>query len=73
MLRWAIQEKKYDEAYQLTTNHGMSRGAGFAEAEFTAGWLALVKLNQPRKAANHFANLKNGVNFFPTQMIVMNH
>jgi len=47
MLRWAIQEKKYDEAYRLTTNHGMSRGASFAEAEFTAGWLALVKLDQP--------------------------
>ena len=61
MLRWAIQEKKYDEAYRLTTNHGMSRGASFAEAEFTAGWLALVKLDQPGKAANHFANLKNGV------------
>lgn len=61
MLRWAIQEKKYQEAYKLTTNHGMSRGASFAEAEFTAGWLALTKLGQPGKAANHFANLKNGV------------
>lgn len=61
MLRWAIEEKKYQEAYTLTTNHGMSRGAGFAEAEFTAGWLALVKLGQPGKATNHFANLKNGV------------
>ena len=61
MLRWAIEEKKYAEAYQLAINHGMSRGAGFAEAEFTAGWLALTKLGQPGKAANHFANLKNGV------------
>lgn len=61
MLRWAIENKKYNEAYQLSTNHGMSRGAGFAEAEFTAGWLALTKLGQPGKAANHFGNLKNGV------------
>ena len=61
MLRWAIENKKYVEAYQLATNHGMSRGASFAEAEFTAGWLALTKLGQPGKAANHFANLKNGV------------
>jgi len=52
MLRWAIQEKKYPEAYKLATNHGMSRGAGFAEAEFTAGWLALTKLGQPGKAAS---------------------
>ena len=61
MLRWAIENKKYNEAYQLSTNHGMSRGASFAEAEFTAGWLALTKLGQPGKAANHFENLKNGV------------
>ncbi|MEP3891853.1 MAG: lytic transglycosylase domain-containing protein [Hellea sp.] len=61
MLRWAIENKKYQEAYQLSTNHGMSRGAGFAEAEFTAGWLALTKLGRPNVAANHFKNLKNGV------------
>jgi len=61
MLRWAIQEEKYQEAYQLAINHGMSRGAGFAEAEFTAGWLALTKLGQPGKAAQHFETLKNGV------------
>lgn len=61
MLRWAIEKKKYQQAYQLSTNHGLSRGAGFAEAEFTAGWLALTKLGQPEKAAQHFENLKNGV------------
>jgi soluble lytic murein transglycosylase len=61
MLRWAIENKKYSEAYQLASNHGMTRGAGFAEAEFTAGWLALTKLGQPRRAAQHFDTLKNGV------------
>ncbi len=61
MLRWAIEKKKYQEAYQLSTNHGLTRGAGFAEAEFTAGWLALTKLGQPQKAAQHFETLKNGV------------
>jgi len=61
MLRWAIENKKYNQAYQLSTNHGLTRGGGFAEAEFTAGWLALTKLNQPQKAAEHFKTLKNGV------------
>jgi len=61
MLRWAIENKKYGEAYQLATNHGMTRGSGFAEAEFTAGWLALTKLGQPGKAAQHFETLKSGV------------
>ena len=61
MLRWAIENKKYSEAYQLATNHGMTRGSSFAEAEFTAGWLALTKLGQPSKAAQHFETLRNGV------------
>lgn len=61
MLRWAIEHKKYNEAYQLATNHGLMRGASFAEAEFTAGWLALTKLGQAQRAAQHFETLKNGV------------
>ena len=61
MARWAIQEKKYTEAYQLAAHHGMTRGGAFAEAEFLAGWLALTHLGQPGKAAQHFQTLKNGV------------
>ncbi len=61
MMRWAIEEKRYKEAYQLSLNHGLSRGAEFAEAEFSAGWLALTYLGQPRKAAQHFDTLRNGV------------
>jgi len=61
MAFWAIQEKKYADAYELSLNHGMTRGAGFAQAEFLAGWLALTKLGQAEKAAKHFETLKNGV------------
>lgn len=61
MMRWAIEEKKYGEAYQLATNHGLTRGAEFAEAEFSAGWLAITYLGQPQKAAKHFETLRNGV------------
>ena len=63
MARWAIEEKKYGDAYQLTQHHGMERGTGFAEAEFLAGWLALTKLNDPQKAETHFRQLKDGVTF----------
>ena len=63
MAYWAIKEKKYQDAYDLTLNHGQTRGVGFADAEFLAGWLALVKLNQPKKAIRHFETLKNGVTF----------
>ena len=61
MIRWAIEEKKYFEAYQLSLNHGLTRGGEFAEAEFLAGWLALTYLGQSQKAAEHFETLKNGV------------
>ena len=61
MIYWAIEKKKYADAYKMTLNHGMTRGEGFAAAEFLAGWLALTKLGQPGKAAQHFQTLKNGV------------
>lgn len=61
MTYWAIEEKKYGEAYRLTRNHGMNRGAGFAEAEFLGGWLALTRLKKPALAAQHFQTLRDGV------------
>jgi len=61
MTYWAIEEGNFSEAYRLTRNHGMSRGAGFAEAEFLGGWLALRKLGKPSLAAQHFQTLRDGV------------
>lgn len=63
MTYWSIEEKKWNDAYKLTLNHGMERGAGFAEAEFLGGWLALTKLGQVDLAITHFERLKNGVSF----------
>ena len=60
---WAIEQKRFNDAYALTLNHGMTRGAGFADAEFLGGWLALTKLNQPTVAMRHFQSLKDGVSF----------
>lgn len=61
MTYWALKEKRYQDAYNLTLHHGFTRGAEFAEAEFLAGWIALTKRNQFQTAANHFSNLKAGV------------
>ncbi len=61
MTYWAIEEKRYSEAYRLTRNHGMVRGSEFAEAEFLAGWLALTKLDKVGLAQQHFQTLRNGV------------
>ena len=61
MTYWAIEQKRFQDAYDLTLNHGFDRGVVFAEAEFLAGWLSLTKLRQPARAMNHFTALKSGV------------
>jgi len=63
MAYWAIDEKRYRDAYQLSLNHGFTQGSGFAEAEFLAGWVSLVKLNKPAQALAHFERLKEGVTY----------
>lgn len=45
-------------AYAAAADSGLTVGADAADAEFAAGWIALTKLNEPEKAARHFANLE---------------
>jgi len=59
----AIRQKKFNDAYKMCLNHGMTSGSDFAEAEFLAGWLALTKLGQADKAAKHFETLSTGVTY----------
>ena len=61
MTYWAIEEKRFQDAFDLTQNLGLERGVAFAEAEFLAGWLSLTKLGQPSRALEHFTRLKSGV------------
>jgi len=61
MAYWAIEQKDYPSLYSLVTNHGMTRGASFAEAEFLAGWVSLVQLGRPEVALDHFTRLRDGV------------
>ncbi len=61
MTYWAIEEKRFQDAYDLTLNHGLTKGQSFAEAEFLSGWLALTKLGQPSRALEHFTRLQSGV------------
>ncbi len=61
MAYWAISEKKYKEAYQLSLHHGFDRGTEFAEAEFLSGWLALTGMNEADRALRHFTRLRDGV------------
>lgn len=53
----ALAAGDYQGAYGAAANTGLTVGADAAEAEFYAGWIALSKLKNPSKAADHFARL----------------
>ena len=54
--RKLIYKKQYELAYKISSNHGMSEGSEFAEAEWMSGWIALSFLNDPLLAKDHFKN-----------------
>jgi soluble lytic murein transglycosylase len=61
LARDALAAKRPDQAYKLAAAHGLKRGAGFADAEFLAGWIALRWLKQPDQALRHFETLDENV------------
>lgn len=60
-VRTALKRKQYRTAYKLSAPHGMTRGKEFAEAEWTAGWIALRFIDRPEDALTHFESLEAGV------------
>lgn len=48
-------------AYNLVSNHGLTSGESFADAEWMSGWLSLRFLGQPQRAREHFAHLSENV------------
>ncbi|MCH9752836.1 MAG: lytic transglycosylase domain-containing protein [Alphaproteobacteria bacterium] len=60
-VRVALKESDWQLAYELSAPHGMSSGRDFAEAEWTAGWIALRHLDNPERALQHFESLEQGV------------
>ncbi len=61
--RALIYKKKYEIAYKISSNHGMTEGSEFAAAEWMSGWIALSFLNDPLTAKNHFKNFYDNVNY----------
>ncbi len=57
----ALRARNYQLAYRLVSNHGLSSGEAFADAEWLSGWLSLRFLNQPQRAAEHFVHLSENV------------
>ncbi|WP_420469656.1 transglycosylase SLT domain-containing protein [Brevundimonas sp. FT23042] len=54
----ALQARNWQAAYDAFNGHGFPGGDRKVDAEFFAGWVALVKLNDPARAAGHFETLR---------------
>ncbi len=61
--RSLIYKKRYEQAYKITSKHGLSEGAELAEAEWMSGWIALSFLKDPILAKNHFTKFYNNVGY----------
>ena len=57
LVRQFLSDKEYQTAYNIAKNHYLGKGGDFADAEWTAGWIALQNLNKYEKAAEHFKNM----------------
>ena len=61
--RALLYKKKYEIAYKIASNHGMSEGSEFAAAEWMSGWIALSFLKDPLTAKEHFINFYENVSY----------
>ena len=61
--RSLIYKKKYELAYKIASNHSLTEGPKYAEAEWMSGWIALSFLNDPLLAKDHFENFYNNVGY----------
>ena len=61
--RSLIYKKKYETAYKIVSNHALTGGPEYAEAEWMSGWIALSFLKDPILAENHFKNFYNNVGY----------
>lgn len=60
-VRESLDAKRHKRAYALAAGHGLSEGKYFADMEWIAGWIALRRLNDPKRALSHFSRLHSGV------------
>jgi soluble lytic murein transglycosylase len=61
--RSLIYKKRYKTAYKISSEHSLSAGPEFAEAEWLSGWIALTFLKSPEYAISHFENFYNNVGY----------
>ena len=63
LTRSLIYKKKYALAYRVASDHSLSKGSEYAEAEWLSGWIALSFLNDENLALLHFENFYNNVSY----------
>ena len=63
IVRNLIYKKRYKTAYKVASEHSLSYGPEFAEAEWLSGWIALSFLNSGEYAINHFKNFYGNVGY----------
>ncbi len=61
--RALLYKKKYEISYKISSNHGMTEGSEYAEAEWMSGWIAFSFLKDPITAKNHFKNFYENVSY----------
>ena len=63
IVRSLIYKKKYKTAYKVASEHSLSSGPEFAEAEWLSGWVAHSFLKSQEYAINHFLNFYENVSY----------
>ena len=63
VVRTLIYKKRYKTAYKVASEHSLTSGPEFAEAEWLSGWVALTFLKSGEYAINHFENFYNNVGY----------
>ncbi|MEQ8653414.1 MAG: lytic transglycosylase domain-containing protein [Kiloniellales bacterium] len=60
-----LRNGAHSQAYQVSRDHGLFSGSGFAELEWLAGFIALERQRNPQAAFNHFKRYYQGSNTSP--------
>tara|TARA_B100000700_G_scaffold253923_1_gene285965 strand:- start:374 stop:2590 length:2217 start_codon:yes stop_codon:yes gene_type:complete len=63
LTRSLIYKKKYAKAYKISSNHSLTTGPEYADAEWLSGWIALTFLNDPNLSLEHFKNFYENVGY----------
>ena len=63
LTRSLVYKKKYPTAYKVSSNHSLTDGPEYADAEWLSGWIALTFLDDPNLALQHFKNFYNNVGY----------